>query len=196
MARRLLFPSLLVAALAGCGHMPVSTMWALRSFDATTVDPAQLRAAIRIPDTLEPQPGGVTLNIGWRRDGGEPHEAKFILKETTEAADLAPLAGEKRPGTRIHAFRVDSADIPKIKALQAQAIEEKARGGGKSHGSFGVGAEACRRGELADGPVLMTTFLRTQAGDPYLTVLKNVDLRTLVTKEKNFDALVPMCGAR
>lgn len=195
MARRLLLLSLLCAALAGCGHMPVSTMWALRGFDATTVDPAQLRAAIRIPDTLEPQPGGVTLNIGWRREGGESHEAKFILKETTDSADLAPLASEKRPGTRIHAFRVDPADIPKIRALQAQAIEEKARGGGKSHGAFGVGAEACRRGELAEGPLPMTTFLRTQASDPYLTVLKNVDLRTLVTKEKSFDRLVPACGA-
>lgn len=194
MARRHLLLSLFCAALAGCGHMPVSTMWALRGFDATTVDPAQLRAAIRIPDTLEPQPSGVTLNIGWRREGGEPHEAKFILKETTEPADLAPLAGEKRPGTRIRAFRVDPADIPKIKALQAQAIEEKARGGGKSHGSFGVGAEACRRGELAEGPLPMTTFLRFEGQGPYLTVLKNVDLRSLVTKEKSFDALVPACG--
>ncbi|MEF3366555.1 hypothetical protein V3H18_08425 [Methylocystis sp. 9N] len=192
--RLLLLPLLCAAALAGCGHVPVSTMWALRSFDATTVDPAQLRAAIRIPDTLEPQPGGVTLNIGWRREGGAPHEAKFILKETTDAADLAPLAAEKRPGTRIHAFRVELADIPKIKALQAQAIEEKARGGGKTHGSFGVGAEACRRGDLADGPLPMTTFLRVEEQGPYLTVLKNVDLRSLVTKEKSLDALVPACG--
>lgn len=194
MARRLLFFSLLLAALAGCGHMPVSTIWALRSFDATTVDPAQLRAAIRIPNTLEPRPGGVTLNIGWRREGGEPHEAEFILKETTEPADLAPLAAEKRPGTSIHAFRVDPADIPKIKALQAEAIEEKARGGGRSHGSFGVGAEACRRGELAEGPLLMTTFLRTQPSGAYLTVLKDLDLRQAATKGKPLEALAPPCA--
>ena len=57
--------------------MPVSTMWALRNFDASTADPASLRAAIRIPESLEPRPGGVTLEVGWWRDGDEAkHDAK------------------------------------------------------------------------------------------------------------------------
>ncbi len=67
--------ALAAAMLAACSHVPVSTMWALRNFDAASVDPAALRAAVRLPETFEPQKGGVTLKIGWWRDGEENVEA-------------------------------------------------------------------------------------------------------------------------
>ena len=73
--RRLSSLALAAAMLAACSHVPVSTMWALRNFDAASVDPAVLRAAVRLPETFEPQKGGVTLKIGWWRDGEENVEA-------------------------------------------------------------------------------------------------------------------------
>jgi hypothetical protein len=178
--------------LSACGHVPVSTLWALRHFDAATVDPALLRAAIRLPDTLEPAPGGVKLEIGWWRNGEEDkkHMVKFALQETSSPADTAPLAGERRPGTRVLVYRVDPADIATIRAVQAQAREAKAGG---AHGSFGVGADACRRGEPGPGPVLMTTWLRVDARGRYLPVVENLDLRESVKKEKSFEELVPPC---
>ncbi len=148
MSRLLIAP--LVMSLAACSHMPVSTMWALRSFDASTVNPATLRAAVRLPDSFEPRRGGVTLTVGWQRDGEEKHEAKIILKETTAADDVAPLAGERKPGTRLFVYRVDPADYAEIRKRQKEYLEEKARNG-KTHGSLGVGADACRRGELPEG---------------------------------------------
>ncbi|MFZ3179598.1 MAG: hypothetical protein WA156_05165, partial [Methylocystis silviterrae] len=59
--------------------------------------------------------------------------------------------------------------------------------------SFGVGADACRRGDFPEGPLLTTTYLRTQPSGPYLTVLKNLDMREAATKEKPLDQLVPPC---
>ncbi|HTO79805.1 MAG TPA: hypothetical protein VMJ31_08535 [Methylocystis sp.] len=187
--------ALLALLLSACTHMPVSTMWALRNFDAATVDPATLRAAISLPESLEPQAGGVTLTVGWWRDGEESakREAKFILKETSSPQDVAPLAEEKRPGTRLYTYRVDPADYAEIRARQKQFLEEKARNPGETHGSFGVGAEACRRGEFPNGPLLTTSYLRTEGSGAYLTLLKNVDLRSAVTTEKPLDALVPPC---
>ncbi|WP_244430606.1 hypothetical protein [Methylocystis sp. ATCC 49242] len=184
----------LAASLAACSHMPVSTMWALRNFDASTVDAPTLRAAVRLPEAFEPRRGGVTLTVGWWRDGEDKHEAKFVLKETTASDDLAPLAGERKPGTRLFAYRVDPADYAAIGARQKEFLEEKARNPAKTHGSFGVGADACRRGELPDGPILTTSFLRTQSGGPYLTLLKNVDLREAATQEKPLEELLPLCG--
>lgn len=183
------------AALAACSHMPVSTMWALRNFDASSVDPAALRAAVRLPETFEPQKGGVTLKIGWWRDGEESakREMTFALKETTAPEDVAPLAGEKKAGTHIYAYRVDPADYAAIRVRQKEFLEEKARNPGKTHGSFGVGAEACRRGDFPEGPLLTTTYLRTQPAGAYLTVLKNLDMREAATKEKPLDKLVPLC---
>lgn len=193
--RRLSGPALAAVMLAACSHMPVSTMWALRNFDAASVDPAVLRAAVRLPETFEPQRGGVTLKIGWWRDGEakSKHEMTFALQETTAPEDVAPLAGEKKEGTRIYAFRVAPADFPAIRARQKEFFEEKARNPGKTHGSFGVGADACRRGDFPQGPLLTTTYLRTQPSGPYLTVLKNLDMREAATKEKPLDQLVPPC---
>lgn len=193
----LLKASALALPLAACGHVPLSTIWALRNLDAATLDPALFRAAIRIPDTLEPAPKGVKLEIGWWRDGDEAnkHEVKFVLQETISPADTAPLTAERRPGTRVHVYRVDPADLAAIRAVQAQVQEEKAKSGGHAHGKLGVGADACRRGEPGRGPVPMTTWLRTEARGDYLPVVVDLDLRSAVTAEKSFDDLVPPCAA-
>jgi multidrug efflux pump subunit AcrA (membrane-fusion protein) len=191
----LLTASALALPLTACGHVPITTIWALRNLDAATLDPALLRAAIRVPDTLEPAPGGVRLEIGWWRDGEEAkkHEVKFVLQETTQPADTAPLAAERRPGTRVHVYRVDPTDLAGIRAVQAQVRAEKAQSGG--HGKVGVGADACRRGEPGRGPVLMTTWLRIDARGDYLPVVVDLDLRSAVTAEKSFDVLVPPCAS-
>ena len=144
---------------------------------------------------MEPQPGGVTLTVGWWRDGEESakHEAKFVLKETSAPQDVAPLAEEKRAGKRLFVYRVDPADFAEIRARQKQFLEEKARSPAETHGSFGVGAEACRRGEFPRGPLLTTSYLRTKPEGSYLVLLKDVDLRAAVTDENPLDALVPPC---
>lgn len=192
--RRLLLPAFLAFALAACSHMPVSTMWALRNLDAQSLEPALLRAAIRIPDRLQLQPGGVKLEVGWRREGREgENKLSFVLRETTAPADTASLAPERKPGARIYAYRVDPADIPRIRTLQAEAREEKQKNPGRTHGTLGISADACRTGDLPDGPLLMTTFLRTDAERGYLVLLKDIDLRSAVTRDKSIDQLVPPC---
>ena len=50
-------------ALTGCGHMPVGSMAKLARVDFETSDPAQLRAAIKLPRTLRARPNGVALRI-------------------------------------------------------------------------------------------------------------------------------------
>ena len=54
---------LAMLAMAGCSHMPVTSMVKLARVDFETSDPAQLRAAIKLPRTLRPQPNGVALRI-------------------------------------------------------------------------------------------------------------------------------------
>ncbi|WP_026599834.1 hypothetical protein [Methylosinus sp. sav-2] len=196
MMRNAFLAPALLAMLGGCGHIPVSTLWALRGLDASTLSPERLRAAVRVPDALEPRPDGVTLEIGWWRDGRESEKriVKFVLRETKSSADVEPLAGERKAGTRIHAFRVDPADIEKIRALQTETRAEMAKGGGKTHGTLGIGAEACRRGDLPEGPVMMTTFIRAGVERDYLTLLDGVDLRAAVGADKSLDELAPPCA--
>lgn len=181
--------------LGGCGHMPLSTMYQLRNFDAATVDPQALRVAVRIPETLEPQPRGVKLKVSlWRGDEGATKEVHdFVLQETATPADRAELAGHARPGTRTHVFRVDPDDVARIRAIQSETRAARQAAPGRSHGTFGVSADTCRIADLAEAPVMMTTFLKTDARGGYLVLLENVDLRGVVPKDKTFDDVVPAC---
>lgn len=182
--------------LGACGHMPLSTMYQLRNFDAATADPAVLRVAVRIPDTLEPRTRGVKLTVSHWRDGEVANKQThdFVLQETATPAERAELAGHARPGTRTYAFRVDPADVARIRAIQAETREARRDGRGKSHGTFGVTADTCRVTDLAETPVLMTTFLKTDARAGYLVLLENVDLREVIPKDKTFDDVVPACA--
>jgi len=187
----------LMAALAsaGCGHVPVSTMWALRNFDSLSVDPALLRAAVRLPRAFQPRPGGVKVVATWGKKGDPASEKKIeiVLQETSLAAEGPALAKEVRPNNYLQVYRVAPQDVPRLRALQAEIARAKAEKQA-DHGSLGVGADACRIDELPEGPILMTTFLKTSDETGWLTVLKDIDLRSAVTREKSLEEIVPPCG--
>ena len=187
----------LTAALAsaGCGHVPVSTMWALRNFDSLSVDPALLRAAVRLPRAFQPRPGGVKVVATWGKKGDPASEKKIeiVLQETSLAAEGPALAKEVRPNNYLQVYGVAPQDVPRLRALQAEIARAKAEKQAH-HGSLGVGADACRIDELPEGPILMTTFLKTSDETGWLTVLKDIDLRSAVTREKSLEEIVPPCG--
>ncbi|MBX3527266.1 MAG: hypothetical protein KF904_13760 [Rhodoblastus sp.] len=181
--------------LAGCGHVPVSTMWALRNFDGLSVDPAFLRAAVRVPRAFQPRPGGVKVVATWGKKGDPASERKveIVLREASLSAEGPALAKENLPGNNLHVFRVAPNDVARLRALQAEIARAKAEKRA-DHGSLGMGADACRTGDLPDGPILMTTFLKMSDETGWLTVLKNVDLRTLASKDKPLEEITPPCG--
>jgi hypothetical protein len=70
-----LLRALAMLAISGCSHMPVTSMVKLARIDFETSDPAQLRAAIKLPRTLRPRPNGVALRIAVQV-GRAPEEAR------------------------------------------------------------------------------------------------------------------------
>ncbi|MDI1263437.1 MAG: hypothetical protein PS018_09295 [bacterium] len=52
---------------------------------------------------------------------------------------------------------------------------------------------ACKAGELADGPLYFTTYLRTAETQDYVTLARDVDLRSLVS-DTAVVAAMPRCG--
>jgi len=194
--KRSLFGLMMCLALCGCGYMPISTIWALRNFDALKMDASQLRAAVRIPDTIGIRPGGVKIDIASWQDGDETHkhQAKFVLQETTDAGESAPLHHEQQPGSQLIVFKVNPDDLARITALQAKIRAENAANPAKRQGNFSISADACRKPELGDGPVVMTTYLRLENGQDYLPLLKNLDIRAEVKNETDFERLLPPCA--
>lgn len=169
-------------ALSACSHVPVATIYELWNFDMAKADPSELRAAIRIPNTLRPQPGGVVLTVT-KTGAAPPARHDFVLEEVKETSERTPLLTRERIGFSVHAFRISNADAARIRELQASP------GGG---GSIGIAAKACRTTDLPKDAILSSTFLKVDRARGYLTVLEDVDLRKELG-DVNLDQEIPPC---
>jgi hypothetical protein len=179
-----------VMAMAGCSHMPVTSMVKLARVDFETSDPAQLRAAIKLPRTLRPRPNGVALRIAVQV-GRAPEEARdFMLREMPEPAELTRQAGA---GSHIFAYRIEDSDLARLAAFRAELIAKKSSGQ-KGSISISVRPQACKAGELPDGPIYFTTYLRTAETKDYVALAHDVDLRSIVPNAAVV-AEIPRCGS-
>src|SRR4029079_12736299 len=95
-------------AMAGCSHMPVTSMVKLARVDFETSDPAQLHAAIKLPRALRPQPNGVALRIAVQVRRAPEEARDFMLRERPEPAELTREAGA---GSHIFAYRLPDAAL-------------------------------------------------------------------------------------
>ncbi|UPK00302.1 hypothetical protein IVB05_21260 [Bradyrhizobium sp. 170] len=180
---------LAILAMSGCSHMPVTSMVKLARVDFETSDPAQLRAAIKLPRTLRPQRNGVVLRIAVQV-GRAPEEAHdFMLRELPEPAELTREAGAD---SHIFAYRIDDADLARLAAFRAELIAKKSSGQ-KGSISISVRPQACKAGELPDGPIHFASYLRTAETKDYVALARDVDLRSIVPNVAVV-ADIPRCG--
>ena len=192
----------LAAALAGCtnltvlSHVPIATMSRLAAFDLAKADPAALRVAARLPETLEPRRDGVRVilrvedtNANGASGGKGPHT--FILAEATEPAELAQLTTAGQAGARLWVYRLAAADVARLAELRAQALAANKSRAGSVRASIDAAVDACRRADLPSGRLPTTTFLRTDASG-YFILLQDLDLRAVVN-ERELAERVPPC---
>jgi hypothetical protein len=174
--------------------MPVTSMVKLARIDFETSDPAQLRAAIKLPRTLRPRPNGVALRIAVQV-GRAPEEARdFMLRELPEPAELSREAGAN---SHIFAYRIDDTDLARLAAFRSELIARKSSAqssGQKGSISISVRPQACKAGELPDGPIYFTTYLRTSETKDYVALARDVDLRSIVPNAVVVTE-VPRCGS-
>jgi hypothetical protein len=177
-------------AMAGCSHMPVTSMVKLARVDFETSDPVQLRAAIKLPRTLRPRPNGVALRIAVQVRRAPEEARDFVLREIPEPAELTREAGA---GSHVFAYRIDDSDLARLAAFRAELIAKKSSGQRGSI-SISVRPQACKAGELPDGPIYFTTYLRTAETKDYVALARDVDLRSIVPNAAVV-AEIPRCGS-
>ena len=180
----------LALLLAACGHVPLMSMVTLSRVDFATTDPALLRAAIKLPQVIEPRLNGATLRVAVKLTDGRDMAQDFKLSETTDERDVLPLHAELNPGTRVFAYRIDPGELERLKVFRRTALAEKQ--GQRAGLEISIKPEACRGGALPPGPLLMTTYIKTSETNRYVTLARDVDLRTLAPG-RDAAAAIPAC---
>ncbi|MGQ0685992.1 hypothetical protein [Bradyrhizobium sp.] len=177
------------ATLACCGHVPVTSMVKLARVDFETSDPAQLRAAIKLPRSLRARPNGVALRITVRVERTPEQARDFVLRELSAPPELAREADAH---SHVFAYRIDEADLPGFTAFRAELIAKKSSG---QHGSVSISIQpqACKTGELPEGPIYLTTYLRTAETGDYVALARDLDLRTISPDHAIVDR-IPRCA--
>jgi hypothetical protein len=174
-------------ALSGCGHVPVTSLLSLSRIDLATTDPAQLRAAVKLPEALRPLPRSMVLHVTVRKKDGQELTEGFALQEISAAAEARPLQAEAEAGMQIVVYRLDPAELPHVAAFRAQALAQQAAGGGLT-----IQPEACRTAALPPGPLLISTYLRTVETGGYVPLTRGIDLRDM-TRGYDLATVIPPC---
>src|SRR5262245_10323625 len=148
---RPLLAALLMLSLAGCGHMPVTSMIKLARADLATTDPMQLRAAVKLPRVLRLKPAGVALRIGVKLASGEEEAQDFVLREVSDPSDVLALHAELDAGTHLFAYRLDPAEASRLAAFR-DTLKKKQEASGRRGGALTIALkpDACRTAELPD----------------------------------------------
>jgi hypothetical protein len=183
---------LLAAALGGCTTMPVTSMVQLARVDLSSTDPAQLRAAIKLPTTLRLRPQGNALRVAVKLRNGEEEAQEFAL-QPIDPSELAALQSERDARTHISAYRIDPAELSRVTAFRDR-LKSRQQATGSSGGAITIAVrpQACRAGPLPDGTIPFTTYLRTQETGSYVPLARDVDLRGLAPAT-SLPTLIPPC---
>ena len=189
---RLLPCCLIWLMLAGCGHMPVTSMVKLARVDFVATDPAGLRAAVKLPRTIRPLRDQVRLHLVVRLASGKEDTQDFRLAEVSDPADLLLPRGEVEGSTHLFAYRLEPAEVARLTAFR-DALKKQQGGGRGGALTISIATEACRSADLPAGPVLLTTYLRTAETGEYVPLARDVDMRSIV-RGRDLVAEMPVCG--
>jgi len=180
----------LVVLLAACGHVPLMSMVTLSRIDFATTDPALLRAAIKLPQVIEPRLNGAALRVAVKLADGRDMAQDFELSETMDERDVLVLHAELDPGTHVFAYRIDPGELEKLKVFRRTVLAQKYE---QNAGlEISIKPDACRAGALPPGPLLMTTYIKTSETNRYVTLARDVDLRTLAAG-RDAAVAIPAC---
>ena len=184
--------SLLLVALTltACTAIPLKTMYKLATTDPMSVDPKIIRTAARMPEWIEPRPNGAKLEISAEIAGQQSKET-FILQSVPLSLEQGNLQAEAKPGFNLYVYRVNPADIPRLETFRAEVRAKKAAGL-KVKGSMGASVDACYKGELRAGKILVSNYLRLNLDEGYLPVLVDFNLRDEIDG-KSLAELLPAC---
>jgi hypothetical protein len=173
-------------ALSACAAVVPSTAARLAAFDPLTADPAEIELILVLPAGLAVSPGSARLELRAER-GKEQRDGSFRL------ADRPMDQGFPLPeGASARRFAIAEADIPRMRALQAEIAGWKATG--DARGAFGLGIGGCAVGAGPAAEARGSALIRVAADGPFLPLIDNGRLSDLLGADV-LAAIKPCKGA-
>jgi hypothetical protein len=163
--------------LGSCASVPLASLAQLSRIDFETTDLATLRVALRLPDGLEPRPGGVEMDALVKVQGAPDRKTTFVLTPAQNGPEPTDLSDAGRAGTSIYTFRLSQEDIGRLESIRAEVSRHRRDGKSASLGLGIATKEFCLAKPLAAGPVPTSTYLLTSETRRYVIVTKDLDLR-------------------
>jgi hypothetical protein len=162
-------------ALAACTSIVPSTAARLATLDPLTADPAALELVMILPPGFAVSPGSAKLDLSADR-GAEHKSGSFQLAERPVAPGVPVPEGGSARG-----YAIAAADVPRMRALQAEIAAWKREGAAKGALGIGLGGCAVNGGPAADatGSVL----IRVREGGPFLPLIADGKLSDLLGPE-------------
>ena len=96
------------------------------------------------------------------------------------------------PGLNYEAFKIAPADVPRLRALQDKIRQLKSKYPNDAKGFLSVSTAGCTTAALPQGALLVTTLIKTRNDQAFFILTKDVDLRSIVSKER-LEMEVPQC---
>jgi hypothetical protein len=178
MALRTRIPALLsILVLGSCGSVPLGSLAELGRIDFETTDLVALRTALRLPDGLQPRPGGVKMDALVKVSGAPDRKTTFVLTAARDSSDSTGLSDARRAGFSIYAYRLSQDDVGRLESIRSELFRYRREGKSASLGLGIAAKEFCLEKPLSAGPVLSTTYLLTSETHRYVIVTQDLDLR-------------------
>ena len=174
----------LSACLPSVGRAPA----ALALLNPMTVDPGQLRAAVRLPDSARIVDGALTVTADLT-GLAVPEVREFPLTVSHDPAERVALASEAKAGFAITVFRLDARQAADLAAWRKALIANR-------HGkvTLAIRADTCRVAGGPDDPVPLTVYIAASPTGGYAVLVAEADLARLTASNGGVPTLAP-CGA-
>lgn len=163
---------LLVAAMAGCGHVSPVAMARLAMLDPVTVDPGQLTVALVVPPGFALVPGTARLDLTATR--GNQRLAQTVTLAERPADPTVPVP----TGSHAIAYRLSGADAKRMRDWQAQVAGWKAQG--PATGTLGIGVDGCLTGAGLAPTAQGAVYVQLAQGEGFLPLLPPAPLTAIL----------------
>jgi hypothetical protein len=172
------FRSNLIAAgvasgLAACSTVPLTSIPALSRIDFRTTDFAALRAGLRLPDALRPQPDGVELEVTLRLDGSPDEKSFFPLVELPSGS----LPDSGQAGKLDFVYRLSDQDARRFDAIREKTNVARQQNRRGSVDLSIAPKQFCLLRPLPDGPLPVTSYIQTSETKRFVVLTRDLDLR-------------------